>query len=50
MFGGLRGVGAALQIGGGLVLVALGSAMLTGQLAVFSNWLLEAFPGLGAIG
>jgi len=46
----LRGFGAAVQIGGGLVLVALGIAMLTGQLAVFSIWLLNAFPALGRIG
>ena len=46
----LRGAGAALQIGGGLVLVALGIAMLTGRLAVFSRWLLDAFPALGSVG
>jgi cytochrome c-type biogenesis protein len=46
----LRGFGAAVQIGGGLVLVALGIAMLTGQLTVFSIWLLNAFPALGRIG
>lgn len=50
LLGGLRGFGAALQIGGGVVLVALGIAMVTGQLTVFSNWLLRAFPALGAIG
>lgn len=46
----LRGFGALLQIGGGLVLVTLGVAMITGQLAVFSIWLLNAFPVLGTIG
>lgn len=46
----LRGVGAGLQVGGGLVLVTLGVAMLTGQLTVFSRWLLDAMPALGAIG
>jgi len=46
----LRGVGAVLQIGGGLVLIAMGIAMLTGQLAVFSKWLLDAFPALGSVG
>ena len=50
MLGGLRGFGAALQIGGGLMLVVLGIAMLTGQLSVFSSWLLQAFPQLRTIG
>ena len=50
LLGGLRGFGAALQFGGGLVLVALGIAMLTGWLTVFSNWMLRAFPTLGTIG
>lgn len=50
LFGRLRGVGAALQIGGGLVLVALGVAMLTDQLTVFSRWLLDAMPVLGTLG
>ena len=50
LLGGLRGVGAALQIGGGVVMVVLGIAMVTGQLAVFSVWLLNAFPTLGRIG
>jgi cytochrome c-type biogenesis protein len=48
--GGLRGFGAALQIGGGLMLVALGIAMITGWLTAFANWLLRTFPALGAIG
>jgi Cytochrome c biogenesis protein len=47
---GLRRIGAALQIGGGLVLVALGVAMLTGQLTVLSRWLLDTVPALGTIG
>ena len=46
----LRGFGAALQIGGGLMLVVLGIAMLTGWLTAFANWLLRTFPALGAIG
>jgi cytochrome c-type biogenesis protein len=50
LLGRLRGFGAALQIGGGAVLVALGTAMLTGQLTVFSKWMLDAFPALSAIG
>ena len=47
---GLRGFGVALQMAGGLVLVLLGVAMITGQLAVFSVWLLKTFPVLGTIG
>ena len=50
LLGRLRGVGAALQIGGGLVLIVLGAAMLTGQLGVFSLWLLKIFPLLGGVG
>ena len=50
LFGRLRGIGAALQTGGGLVLVALGAAMLTDQLTVFSTWLLDAVPALGKLG
>ena len=50
LLGGLRGFGAALQTGGGLVMVVLGIAMLTGWLTVFANWLLRAYPALGAIG
>jgi cytochrome c-type biogenesis protein len=50
LLGRLRGVGAALQIGGGLVLVALGIAMITGQLSRFSIWLLDAVPALGRLG
>lgn len=50
LLGRLRGVGAALQIGGALVLIALGIAMLTGQLTAFSKWLLDAFPALGSVG
>ena len=46
----LRGVGVAIQYGGGLVLVGLGVAMLTGQLSVFANWLLDAVPALGQLG
>jgi cytochrome c-type biogenesis protein len=45
-----RGVGAALQIAGSLVLVALGVAMITGQLSVFAIWLLDAAPAQGRSG
>ena len=50
LLGRLRGVGAALQIGGGLVMIVLGIAMLTGQLTVFSKWMLDTFPALGSVG
>lgn len=46
----LRGAGAALQIVGGLVLVALGAAMITGQLSALAIWLLNAVPALGRLG
>lgn len=46
----LRGVGAGLQIGGGLVLVVFGVAMVTGHLTLFSSWLLNTLPVLGTIG
>jgi cytochrome c-type biogenesis protein len=39
-----------LQIGAGGVLVAMGIAMITGQLSAFSYWLLDAFPVLQRIG
>jgi cytochrome c-type biogenesis protein len=50
LLGRLRGIGAALQIGGGLVLVALGVAMITGRLSALSIWLLDAVPALGRLG
>ncbi len=50
LLGKLRGAGAALQIGGGLVLVALGVAMITGQVSAFAVWLLDAVPALGRLG
>jgi cytochrome c-type biogenesis protein len=46
----LRRVGWALQIIAGLVLVAMGIAMMTGRLSQFAFWLLETFPALGKIG
>jgi cytochrome c-type biogenesis protein len=48
--GRLRRLGAAVRIGGGLVLVAMGVAMITGRLSLFSLWLLDTFPFLGTIG
>jgi cytochrome c-type biogenesis protein len=50
LLGKLRGVGAALQIGGGLVLVVFGIAMITGQVSAFAIWLLDAVPALGQLG
>lgn len=46
----LRGVGAALQWGGGLVMVAFGGLMVTGQVTVLSTWLLQKLPSLATIG
>ncbi|MGH8703577.1 MAG: cytochrome c biogenesis CcdA family protein [Burkholderiales bacterium] len=47
---GLRRFGTALQIAAGLILMAMGIAMITGQLSSFAFWLLRIFPGLGTIG
>jgi cytochrome c-type biogenesis protein len=46
----LRRVGWLLQSVAGLVLVAMGTAMMTGHLSRFAYWLLETFPALGRIG
>lgn len=46
----LRHAGRPLQKAAGLVMVVMGVAMVTGQLTVFSYWLLEQFPVLGRIG
>jgi cytochrome c-type biogenesis protein len=42
--------GAALQRVAGTVMVLMGLAMITGNLTRLSYWLIEAFPGLAAIG
>ncbi len=42
--------GAGLQVVGGLVIVALGVAMITDRLTALSLWLLRTFPALGGIG
>ncbi|MGH9783720.1 MAG: cytochrome c biogenesis CcdA family protein [Terriglobia bacterium] len=47
---GLRRFGTVLQIAAGLILVAMGIAMITGQLSAFAFWLLRTFPALGRIG
>lgn len=46
----LRRFGSALQIAAGLILVAMGIAMMTGQLSRFGFWLLQTFPVFGRIG
>jgi len=46
----LRRAGAVARHVGGLAMVAMGVAMLTGQLTAVSLWLLDAFPALAAIG
>ena len=47
---GLRRLGGPLMVNAGLVMVAMGIAMMTGTLTRFSYWLLEQFPVLGRIG
>ena len=47
---GMGRVGAPLMRIAGLVMVAIGVAMMTGHLTAFSYWLLERFPVLGRIG
>jgi cytochrome c-type biogenesis protein len=46
----LRRFGAVLQTVGGLVMVAIGVAMMTGRMTVFAFWLLQTFPVFGLIG
>ncbi|MGH8682741.1 MAG: cytochrome c biogenesis CcdA family protein [Burkholderiales bacterium] len=48
--GRLRRAGYILQLVAGLALVAMGIAMMTGQLTAFAYWLLRTFPVLGRIG
>src|SRR5579864_5606470 len=43
-------IGRSLQIGAGGLVVGMGVAMITGQLTVFSYWLLETFPAFARIG
>ena len=45
-----RRLGQLLQFAGGLMLVALGVAMITGWLSAFSFWLIETFPAFRAVG
>jgi len=46
----LRRAGPPLQVLAGVLMIAVGAAMMSGQLTVFSYWLLETFPALGKIG
>lgn len=48
--GRLRRFGAGLQVTGGLVMIAIGAAMVTDRMTVLSLWLLETFPALGRLG
>jgi len=43
-------VGRLCQMLAGAVMIVMGSAMITGRLATFSYWLLNAFPLLSVIG
>lgn len=43
-------VGRRLHQFAGLIMIAMGLAMMTGQLSALSYWLLDAFPALGRIG
>ena len=45
-----RRLGQPLQFGAGIIIVAMGVAMLTGQLTSFSYWLLDTFPILARLG
>ncbi|MFC5422923.1 MAG: cytochrome C biogenesis protein [Stutzerimonas stutzeri] len=46
----LRGVGRGLQIVAGITMIAMGFAMMAGQLSTMAFWLLETFPFLAKIG
>ena len=46
----VRRFGRPLQAGAGIVMVIMGVAMITGNMSVFSFWLLETFPALQRIG
>ena len=46
----MRSTGRALQAGAGVVMIAMGVAVTTGYMSVFSFWLLENFPMLSTIG
>jgi len=48
--GTMRRTGRYLQIGAGGVMIAMGIAMVSGYMSVFSYWLLENFPIFSTIG
>ena len=48
--GTMRRAGRWLKIGSGIVMIAMGIAMMTGYMSVMSYWLLENFPVLSTIG
>ncbi len=53
LLGRLKKLGRAgrrLQFAAGIIMVAMGLAMITGQLTALSLWLLRTFPVLGTIG
>lgn len=39
-----------VHIAGGVIMIMMGVAMVTGKLGAFSYWLLDVFPALGSIG
>ena len=49
-FKSLGRVGRGLRLMAGGVMILMGGAMLTGQLSIFSYWLLDTFPVLARIG
>ncbi|UDQ88490.1 cytochrome c biogenesis protein CcdA [Xanthobacter autotrophicus] len=46
----MRRIGAALNIGGGAVMIGVGFLMMTGRMQEIAIWILTTFPALGAIG
>jgi cytochrome c-type biogenesis protein len=46
----LRRWGRPMHIAAGVIMILMGVLMITGQLTVFSYWLLRVFPALGNIG
>ena len=46
----MRKAGRPLMLVAGVMMVAMGIAMMSGKLTAFSYWLLERFPALGRIG
>jgi cytochrome c-type biogenesis protein len=46
----LRRAGRTLQVVTGLIMIAMGIAVASGQLMRFAIWLLKTFPVLGGIG